>query len=215
MSSLSRRRFLQLGAGATAASMLSPSIARAAAIEGNHRHRSIRDVEHIVVLMQENRSFDHYFGTLRGARLRRPAPGHAADRQERVPPAERHRRGTAVPPRHQRCRPGLPPGPGPRLGQRPPRAQPRPLRPVGAEQDGRDDGVPDPRATSRSTTPSPTRSPSATPTTARCSVRPTRTATTCGPGARVARALAAARSSPTTRSATRGRPIPSGSSGPA
>jgi len=48
--------------------MLSPSIARAAAIEGNHRTRSIRDVEHVVVLMQENRSFDHYFGTLRGVR---------------------------------------------------------------------------------------------------------------------------------------------------
>jgi phospholipase C len=68
MPNLSRRRFLQLGLGATAASVLSPSIARAAAIEGNHRTRSIRDVEHVVVLMQENRSFDHYFGTLRGVR---------------------------------------------------------------------------------------------------------------------------------------------------
>ena len=29
---------------------------------------SLRDVEHIVVLMQENRSFDHYFGTMRGVR---------------------------------------------------------------------------------------------------------------------------------------------------
>ena len=26
------------------------------------------DVEHVVILMQENRSFDHYFGTLRGVR---------------------------------------------------------------------------------------------------------------------------------------------------
>jgi phospholipase C len=68
MPNLSRRRFLQLGVGATAASMLSPSIARAAALPGNHRTRSIRDVEHVVVLMQENRSFDHYFGTLRGVR---------------------------------------------------------------------------------------------------------------------------------------------------
>lgn len=68
MPNVSRRRFLQLGVGATAASLLSPSIARAAAIEGNHRTRSIQDVEHIVVLMQENRSFDHYFGTLRGVR---------------------------------------------------------------------------------------------------------------------------------------------------
>ncbi len=39
---------------------------------------SLSDVKHIVVLMQENRSFDHYFGTLSGvARLLRPerAPG--------------------------------------------------------------------------------------------------------------------------------------------
>ncbi len=28
----------------------------------------MQDIKHIVVLMQENRSFDHYFGTLRGAR---------------------------------------------------------------------------------------------------------------------------------------------------
>src|ERR1035437_3757939 len=68
MPSVSRRRFLQLGAGATAASLLSPGMARAAAIEANHRTRSIRDVVHVVVLMQENRSFDHYFGTLRGVR---------------------------------------------------------------------------------------------------------------------------------------------------
>ncbi len=68
MNNLSRRRFLKLSAGATAASVLTPAIARAAAIEGNHRTRSIRDIEHIVVLMQENRSFDHYFGTMRGVR---------------------------------------------------------------------------------------------------------------------------------------------------
>ena len=29
---------------------------------------SINDVKHIVILMQENRSFDHYFGTMRGVR---------------------------------------------------------------------------------------------------------------------------------------------------
>src|SRR3981189_3276709 len=68
MSSINRRRFLQLGAAATAATMLSPSIARAAAIPANRSNRSIKDVEHVVVLMQENRSFDHYFGTMRGVR---------------------------------------------------------------------------------------------------------------------------------------------------
>ena len=29
---------------------------------------TIQDVQHVVILMQENRSFDHYFGTLRGVR---------------------------------------------------------------------------------------------------------------------------------------------------
>jgi len=44
------------------------SIQRALAIEPNIVTGTIRDVKHIVVLMQENRSFDHYFGTLRGIR---------------------------------------------------------------------------------------------------------------------------------------------------
>ncbi|MCW2503543.1 MAG: phospholipase phosphocholine-specific [Actinomycetia bacterium] len=48
--------------------MLSPSIARAAGIPAHRRTGTLQDVEHIVVLMQENRSFDHYFGTLRGVR---------------------------------------------------------------------------------------------------------------------------------------------------
>ncbi|GAB2966176.1 phospholipase C, phosphocholine-specific [Amycolatopsis acidiphila] len=68
MTDLNRRRFLQVAGGTAAASMLSSSIARAAAIPASHRTGSLRDVEHIVVLMQENRSFDHYFGSLRGVR---------------------------------------------------------------------------------------------------------------------------------------------------
>ena len=30
------------------------------------RHGSLKDIEHVIFLIQENRSFDHYFGTLRG-----------------------------------------------------------------------------------------------------------------------------------------------------
>jgi len=67
-----RRRFLKmLGAGASAAAFTAPfatSIKRALAIAPNQRTGTIADVEHIVILMQENRSFDHYFGTLRGVR---------------------------------------------------------------------------------------------------------------------------------------------------
>jgi phospholipase C len=32
------------------------------------RHSDLRDLKHVVILMQENRSFDHYFGSLRGVR---------------------------------------------------------------------------------------------------------------------------------------------------
>ncbi|MGW2331989.1 phosphocholine-specific phospholipase C [Streptomyces sp. NPDC001700] len=68
MTSMDRRRFMQLAGATTALPLLSASIARAAEIPANRRTGSLRDVEHIVVLMQENRSFDHYFGTLRGVR---------------------------------------------------------------------------------------------------------------------------------------------------
>ncbi|MFC5865481.1 phosphocholine-specific phospholipase C [Acidicapsa dinghuensis] len=63
-----RRTFLQLLTTSAAAATFPVSIARALEIPANNRTRSIRDVEHIVILMQENRSFDHYFGTLRGVR---------------------------------------------------------------------------------------------------------------------------------------------------
>ncbi|MFB9835570.1 phosphocholine-specific phospholipase C, partial [Actinoallomurus acaciae] len=68
MTGINRRRFMQLAGGTAAASALSTSIAHAAEIPANRRTGTLHDVEHIVVLMQENRSFDHYFGTLRGVR---------------------------------------------------------------------------------------------------------------------------------------------------
>ncbi|MEU7034686.1 phosphocholine-specific phospholipase C [Streptomyces sp. NPDC046237] len=68
MTELNRRRFLQI-AGATAGfAALDSSIARAAAIPAARTSGTLADVEHIVVLMQENRSFDHYFGALKGVR---------------------------------------------------------------------------------------------------------------------------------------------------
>ncbi|ARP73235.1 phospholipase C, phosphocholine-specific [Streptomyces pluripotens] len=68
MPEVNRRRFLQIAGATTAFTALSGSIQRAAALPAHHRTGSVRDVEHIVVLMQENRSFDHYFGSLRGVR---------------------------------------------------------------------------------------------------------------------------------------------------
>src|SRR5947209_7452385 len=35
---------------------------------GPNRRASLRDIRHVVLLMQENRSFDHYFGMLSGVR---------------------------------------------------------------------------------------------------------------------------------------------------
>ncbi|MFE9557448.1 phosphocholine-specific phospholipase C [Streptomyces sp. NPDC006692] len=68
MAELNRRRFIQLAGGTAAFAALSQSIARAAAIPAAGSTGTIQDVEHIVVLMQENRSFDHYFGSLKGVR---------------------------------------------------------------------------------------------------------------------------------------------------
>ena len=63
-----RRAFLKTLAAMTAAGTLPASIARALALPATRRTGSIADVEHVVILMQENRSFDHYFGSLRGVR---------------------------------------------------------------------------------------------------------------------------------------------------
>ncbi|MEU7279384.1 phosphocholine-specific phospholipase C [Streptomyces sp. NPDC045431] len=66
----SRRNVLALGAGvlgaAAAGSLLPPSLRAALAAEP--AGGGLRAVKHVVILMQENRSFDHYFGTLRGVR---------------------------------------------------------------------------------------------------------------------------------------------------
>ena len=66
---ITRRRFMQgtvLGAGAAIGGLSGRSgrlIERALALSSGVTG-SLSDIEHIVVLMQENRSFDHYFGTM-------------------------------------------------------------------------------------------------------------------------------------------------------
>jgi phospholipase C len=66
--STDRRTFLQLLSAGALSAAFPASISRALEIPAHHRTGTIADVEHIVILMQENRSFDHYFGTLRGVR---------------------------------------------------------------------------------------------------------------------------------------------------
>ncbi|GAA3547470.1 phosphocholine-specific phospholipase C [Kribbella ginsengisoli] len=68
MTDVNRRRFLQFASAAAAATALPAVIEKAAAIPAAISSGTIADVEHVVVLMQENRSFDHYFGSLRGVR---------------------------------------------------------------------------------------------------------------------------------------------------
>ncbi len=74
---VSRRRFLQYtGLGAAAAAAVGVGGPAAASVVGSPAAKAlpkgwsgtIADLKHVVVLMQENRSFDHYFGTLRGVR---------------------------------------------------------------------------------------------------------------------------------------------------
>jgi phospholipase C len=55
-------------AGGAGLNMLPPAIQKALAIEPNSATGTIKDVKHVVILMQENRSFDHYFGTYNGVR---------------------------------------------------------------------------------------------------------------------------------------------------
>jgi phospholipase C len=57
-----------IGATAPDADAASGSAEAAAAAAKKRLHGDIRDVKRVVILMQENRSFDHYYGSLRGVR---------------------------------------------------------------------------------------------------------------------------------------------------
>ena len=67
---LTRRAFLGGAAGAAFTAGLVGALPRglATAMAEPRRQGSLDDVEHVVILMQENRSFDHYYGTMRGVR---------------------------------------------------------------------------------------------------------------------------------------------------
>ncbi|WP_254061895.1 alkaline phosphatase family protein [Granulicella sp. L60] len=71
MAKFTRRRLLKSATGlaiaAAAETLMPPNVQRMLA-QGQPRHGTMRDIKHVVMLMQENRSFDHYFGTLAGVR---------------------------------------------------------------------------------------------------------------------------------------------------
>src|SRR2546426_7059786 len=111
-----RREFLKLLSTAAASATLPASIARALAIPASSGTGSINDVEHVVFLMQENRSFDHYFGTLRGVR------GFGDRRDQHVLAPAGGTRGAGFPPPPPSGRAGgggAPPPPPPPWGAAP------------------------------------------------------------------------------------------------
>jgi phospholipase C len=69
--SVSRRDFLKAGA---ALGVTAPGLSRGQGqlidklLQSSSAGASVRDIKHVVILMQENRSFDHYFGTMPGVR---------------------------------------------------------------------------------------------------------------------------------------------------
>ena len=65
---LSRRALLGGVAGATGAAYLPLNLQKAMAASPIAARGKLKDIEHVVILMQENRSFDHYFGSLPGVR---------------------------------------------------------------------------------------------------------------------------------------------------
>jgi phospholipase C len=78
-----RRGFLRTSANSlaagTAMSLLPVAVRKAMAIPAHSPTGTIEDVEHVVIFMQENRAFDHYFGTLNGVR------GFGDPRPQRLP----------------------------------------------------------------------------------------------------------------------------------
>src|SRR5215469_15010356 len=73
---VSRRRFFGLGGAAAGMAVAGSQLgglagsARAAAATAGQSGRTgtVADLKRVVILMQENRSFDHYYGSLRGIR---------------------------------------------------------------------------------------------------------------------------------------------------
>ncbi len=68
MNTTDRRTFLKWMGSPALAAALPLDFSRALSIPAHSRTGTINDVEHVIFLMQENRSFDHYFGTMRGVR---------------------------------------------------------------------------------------------------------------------------------------------------
>jgi phospholipase C len=96
MIELPRRRFLQSAAALALAGCVAPEGPPTATPTQAAR---LNDIDHIIILMKENRSFDHYFGTLAGVRgfsdpnaMRRPGGGSVFEQPDTGAPS-----GVALP----------------------------------------------------------------------------------------------------------------------
>src|ERR1700747_313310 len=94
MRALTRRELLKLGIGAAASDLASLTLhgcgggaAGMSSVPSSPSGCSaLSAIEHVVILIQENRSFDHYFGSYRGVRgfsdqsmaFQQPAPSNTS-----------------------------------------------------------------------------------------------------------------------------------------
>lgn len=87
---INRRELLKIGAAAGVGSILSgcgSNGMQTPAPPGTASCGKLTDIDHVVILIQENRSFDHYFGSYRGARgfsdqsaaFQQPYPGNTTN----------------------------------------------------------------------------------------------------------------------------------------
>jgi phospholipase C len=65
-SGLTRRQVLQAGIAAGAVALSSDPLVQMASAAVTPPLGKLSDIEHVIILIQENRSFDHYFGTYKG-----------------------------------------------------------------------------------------------------------------------------------------------------
>ena len=131
---------------------------------------SLEDVEHVVVLIQENRSFDHYFGTLRGVRgYGDPHPAVLPSGKPVWHQSDGSEGRAALPTGHGRPRAWRSSRTSTTGGTAGTRRSTAAGTTSGCRPRRRRRWRTWPGGTSRSTTRWPTRSRSATPTTARCS----------------------------------------------
>jgi phospholipase C len=101
---LDRRRFLEVSLATSAAALLAATgrstlasadtVRRAASVAP--RGSDLGAVEHVIFFMQENRSFDHYYGTLRGVRGFDDHPAHHLGAFAQADPANTTRHPTGV-----------------------------------------------------------------------------------------------------------------------